>query len=76
MGIRRARVTAMPQRPEGEFGRKCDRTTVHREDRSKQMNRSVTWQDKSLNRDLKNFGCEMAKHSLNTDLTLCCSRTI
>ena len=27
------------------------------------MSRSVTRVDKPLNRDLKNFGCELAKHS-------------
>jgi hypothetical protein len=53
----------MPQRPEGEFGRKCDWTIVHKEDRSRQMSSSVTWLVKSLNRDLKNFGCGLAKQS-------------
>jgi hypothetical protein len=84
-------MAAMPQRPEGQFRRKCreiwrgggreattkarrssvggclevacDWPTVHRENRRKQMTRSVTRRLKSLNQDLKNFGYCLAKHS-------------
>ncbi|CAI8754820.1 hypothetical protein EMIT0P258_150007 [Pseudomonas sp. IT-P258] len=40
----------------------CDWPTVHRENRRKQMTRSVTRQLKSLNQDLKNLGYRLAKH--------------
>jgi hypothetical protein len=84
-------MTAMPQRPEGQFGRKCrevwrggrqeptttagrtsaagcrvvecDWPTVHRKNRRKQMSRSVTRVEGGLNREFKNFGCGLAKHS-------------
>src|SRR5689334_17199269 len=83
-------MSAMPQRPEGQFRRKCreawrgggresttkarrtsadgclevdcDWPTVHRENRRKQMTGSVTRWVQSLNQDLKNLGCRMAKH--------------
>ena len=66
--IRRARVTAVPQRPEGQIGRKCDGATVHRTNRAKQVGSSVTWAVGVLNRDLKNFGCGLAKQSLDRPL--------
>lgn len=40
------------------------------EDRSKQMSRSVTWAVKSLNRDLKNLGCGLAKQLIIRDAPL------